>query len=221
MIACIFAPKRHRKKIALAMALGIVGGIYVTDTHFIQRISTITTETEQLDVSATSRLRLWKAGYDMLMDHPLGIGIGNWYQTIGDYIPEYERKDSHNTYVKCAAEMGIFGIIVYFSLLLAVYVQLRKVRKLAEYLPQPEQEDLILFSFALTVSLAVILACGLTITMIYTEIVWIIMMLSVCLGRSLDNAFHDYGIEVDANKVVSKENSFATSREGNGSEGTA
>lgn len=195
LAAGFFAPQRHRKKIVAALILGILGGIYLTDEMFLERISTITLEQEEMDSSSQSRLRLWGAGMKMLMDHPMGIGSGNWYQTIGNYIPEYQGKDSHNTYVKCAAELGIFGIAVYGLILLNAYLQLRRIRKLAEELPKDKGDDLIQASFGLMVSLAIILAGGMTITMIYTEIIWLLLVLPVCLQRAYDNALAEETIE--------------------------
>jgi len=157
-----------------------MGGIYVSDPQFLTRIATITSSSEERDESAASRLRLWQAGAKMFADNPFGIGIGNWYQTIGYYIPEYEAKDSHNTYVKC----DVLFIFIAF-------LQLRQVRKISATLPQSVGDDLVLCSFGLTVSLAIILTCGLTITLIYTEIIWILLMLPVCLRRALDNAMSD------------------------------
>ena len=168
-----------------------MGGIYVSDPQFLTRIATITSSSEERDESAASRLRLWQAGAKMFADNPFGIGIGNWYQTIGYYIPEYEAKDSHNTYVKCAVELGVQGILVYVLFIFIAFLQLRQVRKISATLPQSVGDDLVLCSFGLTVSLAIILTCGLTITLIYTEIIWILLMLPVCLRRALDNAMSD------------------------------
>jgi len=191
LVAAVLAPKKHRIKIAVGLILGFLGGLYVSDTHFLERLTTITNEQEEMDTSAMSRIRLWKAGARIVSDHPLGIGIGNWYQTIGRYIPEYEGKDAHNTYVKCAAELGVQGLLVYGFIIIAALRQLWHVRKRAALLPQPLEEDFLHYSFGLMVALATILTCGLTITMIYTEIVWVLLLLPVCLSRSFENALAD------------------------------
>jgi putative inorganic carbon (hco3(-)) transporter len=189
--ASVLAPKRHRKKIAVALVLGIAGGVYVADPQFLERITTITTSQEEMDTSAMSRIRLWKAGAEMLSDHPFGIGIGNWYQTIGSYIPEYAGKDSHSTYVKCAVELGIQGIIFYFIIILSAVIQLFRMRKTAENLHEPFRDDMTQFSYGLIISLVIILVCGLTITMIYTEVIWLIIILPVCLVRIMNNIYSE------------------------------
>jgi len=213
IIACLFAPKKHRKKIAVGLVLGIMGGIYVSDPQFWKRASTITRSEDQRDESAASRLRLWQAGAGMLADHPFGIGVGNWYQTIGYYIPKYEGKDSHNTYVKCAVEIGVQGILVYVLFIFTAFLQLRQVRKLAASLPPSVGDDLVQISFGLTVSLSIILMCGLTITMIYTEIIWLLFMLPVCLRRVLENAVADPEVVVVSETEESGSKTSAQSSE--------
>jgi len=182
-----FAPKPLRKKVILLLIVGGLGGVYLTDTIFLERISTITTDQQEMDSSASSRIKLWKAGAKMVANNPVGIGPGNWYQTIGRYIPEYEGKDSHNTYVKCAAELGVLGIFLFVFLLWQAYGNLKKVHDGAVGLVPEAAEDFSQFYFALVVSLVVILSCGIAITMIYTEVVWLLLMLPLCLRRAYDN----------------------------------
>ncbi|WP_282756053.1 O-antigen ligase family protein [Desulfuromonas thiophila] len=181
-----FAPRRLRKQIVILLLIGCAGGLYLTDDFFIERILTITTEQQEMDESASSRIELWKAGAKMFVRSPLGIGPGNWYQTIGRYIPEYEGKDSHNTYVKCAAELGFPGMVLFVVLIWLAYRALQRVQA---GVSQPAvAEDYSSFAFALLVALVVILTCGLTITMLYTEVVWLLLMLPLCLLRAYDNA---------------------------------
>ncbi len=185
----IYAPQKHRKKIYIVMLIGIIGGIRLADPQFIHRISTIVrpVEGQKMDESAASRPRLWKAGFHMLLDHPLGIGAGNWYQTIGHYIPEYEGKDSHSTFVKAFAELGIQGGVVFLLLIASAYHNLFSVQKVIKDFKGQAVEDMVQFSFGITVALTIFLASSITITTIYTEALWIIMMLPVCLLRAVQN----------------------------------
>ena len=193
MAALVMAPKQFRKKIAIGLILGAIGGLYVTDQQFFERISTIiVSEGQERDESAGSRFRLWAAGVQMVIDQPLGIGVGNWYQTIGSYIPEYAGKDSHNTYVKCIAEMGIFGFLVFTLVIFFSLIEIWRLNRFADYLPLDIQNDLKLFIFGMFISLVILLTCGLTITMIYTETLWILLMLPVCLRRAFENALLDH-----------------------------
>lgn len=193
LAALWFAPKKLRIKIFALLLLGIVGVVYLTDTFFVERILTITTEQQEMDTSASSRIELWKAGAKIFIENPMGIGPGNWYQTIGNFLPELEGKDSHNTYVKCAVELGVLGISLFLLLLLQSYLNLRKVHFSVEALAPEEADEFFHFFFCIVVSLVVLLTCALTITMIYTEIVWLLLMLPVCLKRALENAVIEKG----------------------------
>jgi uncharacterized membrane protein len=188
-LAAIFmSPSEFRKKIIVLIILGIIGGLYVTDEQYLERLTTIVvSEDEERDESANSRFLLWAAGVQMVSDKPLGIGIGNWYQTIGKYIPEYEGKDSHNTYVKCFAELGVQGILVFMIFIFISYRQLSWLKRESENLEQEKAHDLKLMCFGVTVSLTIYLTCALTITMIYTEMTWILLMLPCCIRRSFEN----------------------------------
>nr|WP_198912587.1 O-antigen ligase family protein [Desulfuromonas acetoxidans] len=189
--AFIFAPKKYRKHIVILCMAGMVGVIYLSDDFFIQRIMSISTDQSEMDESSSSRIRLWKAGLRMVASHPLGIGPGNWYQTIGRYIPEYEGKDSHSTYVKCFAELGVIGLAVFLLFLLQSSLNLRHIYLQVHSLPPPEEEEFTQLYFAILVALVIFMTCALTITMIYTEILWVLLMLPVCLKRSLDNYLQD------------------------------
>lgn len=188
--ALLMAPRKYRKKIIIGLVLGMIGGIYVMDEQFMNRMTTIiVAEEEERDESASSRFRLWQAGLEMVSDKPLGIGIGNWYQTIGNYIPEYSGKDSHNTFVKCIAELGIQGFLLFSVIIFIAITETFRIRAFSQKLSPDDQNDFSIMAFGLCLSIVIILTCGLTITMIYTEIIWIILMLPVCLRRALENEY--------------------------------
>ena len=187
--ACLFAPKKHRKKIAVGLVIGMIGGIHVADPQFIERISTIIHAEETRDESAQSRIRLWAAGIKMAIDHPLGIGTGNWYNRIGLYIPEYEGKDAHSTYIKCVVELGWHGIIVLFFIVITAFRSLTAVRRVSFHPDKGIDSDII--SFGLTISLYTYLACCITMTLIYSEFFWILLSLPVCLSRVVENSTAD------------------------------
>jgi len=187
--ACLFAPKKHRKKIAVGLMLGVMGGIYVSDPQFLERATTITRNEDQRDESAQSRIRLWSAGIKMAIDHPLGIGAGNWYNKIELYIPEYAGKDAHSTYIKCVVELGWHGVLVFAIIVFTAFRSLSAVRRSSSHLDSEFNLDII--SFGLTISLYIYLACCITMTLIYSEFFWILLSLPVCLSRVIENSTAD------------------------------
>ncbi len=187
--ACLFAPKKHRKKIAIGLIIGIMGGFYVSDPQFLERAITIMRSEDQRDASAQSRIYLWAAGIKMAIDHPLGIGTGNWYNRIEFYLPEYAGTDAHSTYVKCVVELGWHGIIVFFFIVVTAFRSLTAVRRVSFH--TDKRIDLDLISFGLTISLYTYLGCCITMTLIYSEFFWILLSLPVCLSRVVENSTVD------------------------------
>ncbi len=188
-----FAPKGLRIKIMVLLLIGALGVVYLTDEFFIDRILTITADQENMDKSAADRIELWKTGIKIFTRNPLGIGPGNWYQTIGKYAPEYEGKDSHSTFVKCAVELGLFGISTFLLLLVQGYLNLKRIVKGIADLPPDAAHDFRQCFFAIVIASVVLLTCALTITMIYVEIVWVILLLPICLRRAYANAIAENG----------------------------
>jgi len=187
--ACLFVPKKYRKKISVGIVLGMIGGFYVMDLQFIERMSTITHTEEIRDESSQSRIRLWTAGIKIAIDHPLGIGAGNWYNIIEFYIPEYKGKDAHSTYIKCVVELGWHGIIVFFFIVVTAFRSLIAVRRVPFH--QDKRIDLDLISFGLTISLCTYLTCCITMTLVYSDFLWILLSLPVCLSRVVENSTTD------------------------------
>jgi len=182
-----FAPKKIRIKVIGILLIGVLGVVYLADEFFIDRIMTITTDTEKMDVSSLSRIELWKTGAEIFIKNPVGIGPGNWYQTIGKFKPMYEGRDSHNTFIKCAVETGILGISIFLILLFQAYINLRKVVKGLSTLTSEVANDFRLYFFAMVISIVILFTCALIITMLYTEILWVVLMLPLCLRRAYDN----------------------------------
>ena len=74
------------------------------------------------DSSTSYRVSIWRAAVHMLEDHLFsGIGIGEaaWYQLYPDYtLAGIEAAPhSHNLFLQIAIEQGIFGLIVFFTIL--------------------------------------------------------------------------------------------------------
>lgn len=187
LAAILLAPRRERAKIVFCLLLVLAGGLYLSDPQFLSRTATITRSEEERDTSAQSRIVLAKAGVRMLTDHPLGVGAGNFYQTIGRYVPEYAGADAHNTYVRCFTEVGLQGGLVLLLLIGSALAILLKVRRQAANLPASQRRDLTYLSFGLIVGISTLSGCFLTISLTYVEYVWWFLALPVCLQRVVHN----------------------------------
>ncbi|SIN67656.1 O-antigen ligase [Singulisphaera sp. GP187] len=181
-----FTPKGRRKQILALVALGAMGALTVVDAGFLERMGTLKAGEREKDESAMSRLRFWKAGFHMAVDNPLGVGPGNFYMHIGEYLPEDAGRDTHNTYVRCVAELGWPGLGLLIALISNAYIVLARVRRLAA--KAPELEECAWNAFGLQMSLSGYLAASMFISATYIQMLWWLLLLPTALERVIANA---------------------------------
>lgn len=187
LMAILSAPKRVRALVLIGILIAGSGFLYLTDEQFLHRVNTIVAPHNERDSSAQSRIELAKAGLKMWLDHPLGVGPGNFYQNIGSYIPEYAGKDAHNTYIRCLTETGILGFTIFCLILGTAFWLTYQTTSHAHVLPAHEEYDIRVLAFGTRCALASTLACCLTISLTYVEFIWWFLMLPVCLDRVVNN----------------------------------
>lgn len=191
LTALIMAPKRLRPYIIIGLILAAAGFYYLTDERFLSRSTTILATEEERDSSAEARIEVAKAGLRMWRDRPFGVGAGNFYQTIGYYLPHLAGRDAHNTYVRCLTELGAQGFAVFGLIIVSAFLTLRRVRKTAALLSSPAREQFTLLAFGMTCGLATLLGCCLTVSLTYVEYVWWLLLFPVCVERAMDNLLAD------------------------------
>ncbi|MBI3583747.1 MAG: O-antigen ligase family protein [Nitrospinae bacterium] len=97
------------------LLIPIILNILNIESPFLNRFKSI------FNISANiERLYIWKGTIDMIMEHPLGVGMDNYSKAINDYRGKYSHKFSdgsdahaHNTILTQAAEHGIFGLAAF------------------------------------------------------------------------------------------------------------
>ncbi len=190
--AIVCAPREYRNRIMAGIAVGLLGGVLLTDPGFWTRMDTISIEQEQMDASSYGRVMLWKAALEITADHPFGIGEGNYKRIVGHYLPEREGKDTHNTYLRCLSELGIQGLMVYLLLAAnAVKIIYRIQRRVSE---SGVNTNFHWYVYGLKISLVIFLAAGMTITQTYIEELYWVLFFPVFLERALDNEIEERSI---------------------------
>jgi len=116
------------------LLIPIILNISTIELPFINRFKSIFNISTNIE-----RFYIWKGTIDMIMEHPLGVGMDNYSKAINDYRGKYSHKFSdgsdahaHNTILTQAAEHGILGLfaflwiwIVFFREGLKVYLKVR------------------------------------------------------------------------------------------------
>jgi len=137
--------RRGVRPIALLVAAAVGAAVFVPSSAWerIAGIAKLTSEETIAEAdpegSAEQRLKMVKAAIQITSEHPLlGVGIGGIGQANYDVGlgggPSKGRiigpgRDTHNTYLKMSAEMGIPALIVFLIMLGLVYRPLTRVRR--------------------------------------------------------------------------------------------
>ncbi|WP_305046447.1 O-antigen ligase family protein [Geoalkalibacter sp.] len=188
LAAMMFASPRQRKIIVVGILGAALGLYYLTDDTFRERSTTITAQADERDASASSRLEIWEGGLKMMKANPiLGVGPGNFYQYIGRYQPLHEGRDAHNTLVRCGGELGLVGLGVFLAIVLNAFRLLwTHIRKASQFSPAVAK-DFQFMGLGYMAALAAMLAYGMTGTLVYTEYLWWMLIMPVCLQRAFEN----------------------------------
>jgi O-antigen ligase len=195
--AVVLSPKKHRVKVLAGLVVALLGGIYLTNPQFVERSSTILAAEEERDASAQSRIEIWQGGVEMLLANPMGVGVNNFSRAIERYAPQHPLRDAHNTFVRCAGELGFPGIILLTAMVGNALWTLRRVIREARALPESHGDKVVFAAYGMTVGLVTLLGTGLTTSMVYTEALWWFLVLPVCLDRALENALADLRAKQD------------------------
>lgn len=197
VFALLYIPKKHRTWLVGILVLACIGGIVLSDTWFWKRMETILDPPEQRDTSASSRLVIWVAAWEMLKDNPLGVGVGQFERNIGRYAPEgadINDRDAHNTFVLCAAETGILGLLALIGTMVAAWLTLGTLnRKARNKLASPDLYRMLIFANRLAI--IVYVSSGMFVSRFYTEGMWMLVVLPVCISRAIENEVRETAAE--------------------------
>lgn len=101
-----------------------------------------------VDESAQGRLDAWGAGVRMLLHNPVsGVGYNRFAQNYERYALNpaiWGEHETHNAYIKCMSEVGLFGFIPFMALVLrSLYVTYRLRRAREHLTPRPAEDALV------------------------------------------------------------------------------
>lgn len=184
LVAITGVPPKLKKKFFLLLAVGILGALVLVDTGYWKRMDTISSDKSSMEESSASRVEIWAGSLLMLYDKPLGVGIGNFTDYIGLYVPEHENRASHNTFVRCWGDLGIPGFLVFIVILFLAYRILRQIKKDSlRVFGNQDLDNLSIEAFALKLALTIYIVGGLFTERTYAEGLWWLIGMAICLHR--------------------------------------
>jgi putative inorganic carbon (hco3(-)) transporter len=187
VVALLAVPRRYRLIVVVGLIVAAIGGYRLMDEGFIQRMASITRAENQRDRSAQSRVEIWNGGMKMMWANPFGVGAGCYMQCIGRYDPRNPNRDAHNTFVRCAGELGLPGLLALLALIVNAGITLRGASARANGVVGGQQESIHLIVLAMWGSLAAFIGESMTMTLLYVENAWWILAMPVCASRIVDN----------------------------------
>lgn len=121
-----------------AVLLGVAIG-FTTPASVWERISGMEKLTSVATIaeadpegSAAQRFEIQKVAWRIFSDSPVfGVGLGAYQQANAVYAPDLGKRDTHNTYLNLAAEVGLPGLVLWCALVWSVLRFAYRSRRLA------------------------------------------------------------------------------------------
>lgn len=126
--------RKGQRKMALAVVVvGLLGAFSMTDRFFWERMATMK-NIEDGDASGSHRVEFWMASFDVMRDHPGGVGIAGFEFVSRAYLPEsaffdHDTKAVHSSWFQLMLEGGYPAIIFFILMLFGLYRLLKKTKK--------------------------------------------------------------------------------------------
>jgi O-antigen ligase len=139
VMALYYVWRSKHKVISLACLVALASLVWIgMPQQYRDRYLTVKTFAEggELDESNELRLKVWKAGWRMFLDHPvLGVGAGQFSTAYGTTYSGREHGPwmrPHDLLVQVACELGIVGVLVFGYFLTQIFKSIRSVLQLKD-----------------------------------------------------------------------------------------
>jgi len=107
--------------LALVIGYTIPADVWERLAGIEKMTSTSTIAEADPEGSAEQRFGIQQAAWKIFLDNPvLGVGLGNYPLVNGLYAPQLGPRDTHNTYLNLAAEVGLPGLMIWCALVWSV-----------------------------------------------------------------------------------------------------
>lgn len=143
--------KQLRLAIGVAIVLALIANFAVPQKLWdrlatMQKLANVEKIQEEgaqntADSSSAERYEILKVGWKIFLDNPIfGVGIGAYPLANNKYAPELGARDTHNTYLNLAAELGVPGLLIWITMVGSILRQSHRMRRLAKDGPTKIQQ---------------------------------------------------------------------------------
>ena len=111
-------------------ALLIPGAVWTRLSGIGKLTSTSTIAQADAEGSASQRWEIQKTAFKIFVDYPVaGVGLGCYPLANKLYSPKLGTRDTHNTYLNLAAELGVPGLLLWLALIASVFRHWRRAKR--------------------------------------------------------------------------------------------
>ncbi|MFX0133194.1 MAG: O-antigen ligase family protein [Candidatus Hodarchaeota archaeon] len=167
---CLIICLKTSKKILFFSIIILISSVFFffSNQSYFKEIGTIKNINEG---TALTRIQLWKAAWKMWKDNPFGVGPNNFTCCVHKYQPKEMKRSmwgvqTHSLYFTLLADLGIFGVFLWFSILYYNIKDIIKLKNLKEH-PDTEIRKYYYLSLAYLVSLVGYLSSGMFVSVLY------------------------------------------------------
>ncbi len=193
MLGVYFWFSQNKVKILIFIAI-LIGILFAYGgEEYVDRISEIT---EPGEGTAQARIQSWKAGWDMFVDNPLGVGGNNYPMHFPDYQSDWFSRDmwgrvAHSLWFTLIPETGIIGILIFSSLLITNFKYIFFLRRsifVNNMNKNTDQHDKYYFhlSTAFIASFAGFFAAATFLSVLYYPQFWLLTVLVFSVRNTAD-----------------------------------
>lgn len=185
MIFSKYQEKGQRGTAIFLVLCGMAGALYITDDVFWERMGTLKEQdVEDTSQSGAGRVQFWLKTFDMLEDHPMGMGIYGYNVLAPIYMDSSMRgnvefRSVHSMWFQGLSEVGWIGMGIFFGMLTSLY---KISKKSKNYLLTVKNYNAFFKILALECALLAYLVSGTFINRFRAEILyWMILFLAVAI----------------------------------------
>ncbi|WP_319548663.1 O-antigen ligase family protein [Desulfogranum marinum] len=188
LLVFLLSEKVNRKKICFFLFISLFFIVQILPSHLFGRFgigniidmeSEMNSEMYGAKVSTDARKKLLIAGVNMVKEKPIfGVGHGKFKYYSVSYNSEISSSQiAHCTWLEILAEQGIFGFIIFISIIYLTLERLLSVKRLTK---NTKCYNFISISNALFTSLVAYVATATFLSAEWEKLLWIIIFISIC-----------------------------------------
>ena len=158
--------RKYGKSVGIALFLVGAAGLFALGPSRMEEIS-------PHEASAYGRVESWAAGFAMFTSHPL-FGVGKGFYT--DYHPLV----AHNSFIHCAAELGMFGLYPWIAL---IFLTLKNLFFVSQKIVREPSSDMKIMCNSLLYSMMMYVVTTFFLSRVYSELLYIYVAFSAAYIR--------------------------------------